>query len=53
MKCDGNCVQTHGEHKMEVKHVIVYNHEWKETKFNYCQNAVDEDRRRGFTVEER
>ncbi len=49
-KCEGNCIETHGEHKGEVSHVVVYSIDWKETKFNYCQNAVDEDTRRGFTV---
>ena len=51
-KCEGNCLQTHGEHKGEVKPVVVYSIEWEETKFNYCENAIYEDIRRGFTVEE-
>lgn len=51
IKCEGNCIETHGEHSGEVKPVIVYSHEWKDTKFNYCHNAIEEDRRRGFIVE--
>ena len=48
--CEGNCLETHGTHKGEVIAVILSGQGWKDTKFNYCQNAIEEDERRGFSV---
>lgn len=50
-QCEGNCIETHGEHSGEATGVIISGNGWKPTKFNYCQNAIDEDIRRGFIVE--
>lgn len=48
--CEGNCLETHSEHKGEVVAVIISGNGWQKTKFNYCQNAIEEDERRGFFV---
>jgi hypothetical protein len=47
MKCEGSCE----EHAGEVRQVIVSGHGWNPTPFTYCDNAIIEDRRRGFTVD--
>lgn len=44
--CEGSCEI----HKGEVIPVIISGLGWKDTKFNYCQNAIEEDERRGFSV---
>lgn len=51
IKCEGNCLEHHGEHKGIVSPVVVYGQAIKPTKFNYCENAIKEDLRRGFVVE--
>ena len=53
MKCEGNCIETHGEHLGEVNHIMVKGKEFfngKPFTFDYCQNAIQEDERRGFEV---
>lgn len=50
LKCDGSCE----EHIGEVKPVIVWGQSWTKDnpwKFNYCEEAIREDERRGFIVE--
>ena len=42
-KCDGSCA----EHRGEVRDVSVQG--WGD--FRYCEEAIDEDRRRGLNVE--
>jgi hypothetical protein len=42
LQCDGAC----NPHEGDVRTVIVEG--W--SNFNYCQAAIDEDRRRGFWV---
>lgn len=49
--CEGDCEITHGEHSGEVKKVIVSASGWQPMTFYYCSNAIEEDNRRGFTVE--
>lgn len=44
--CDGSCEI----HKGEVIPVIIEGHGWDGIKFNYCQEAIEEDERRGFVV---
>jgi hypothetical protein len=44
--CDGACEI----HIGEVIPVIIYGHGWDGIKFNYCQVAIEEDKRRGFVV---
>ena len=44
--CEGSCEI----HKGEVIPVIITGHGWDDTKFNYCQEAIEEDERRGFVV---
>lgn len=44
--CEGSCEI----HKGEVIPVIIEGHGWDGTKFNYCQEAIEEDERRGFVV---
>jgi hypothetical protein len=51
LKCEGNCIEDFGEHKGTVKEVIVSGITFKPMTFNYCENAIEEDTRRGFTVE--
>lgn len=48
--CDGNCNDTHGGHDGDVRSVIVTRAGSPEWEFNYCENAVAEDRSRGLTV---
>ncbi len=48
MKCEGCCFED-GSCSGEVKQVSVTGpHDWG--TFNYCDTAISEDRRRGFTV---
>jgi hypothetical protein len=49
MKCEGNCTEDNGLHKGDVRTVIVTDKN-RSFKFNYCEEAIEEDRRRGFTV---
>ncbi len=49
LKCEGDC-HLDGEHILPVVPVEVSGLGWKPTKFNYCQAAIKEDKRRGFTV---
>jgi hypothetical protein len=52
MECQGVC-KNHNECTGEVKTVIVYGEFCPNgLKFDYCQTAREEDKRRGFTVEE-
>lgn len=44
--CEGSCEI----HKGEVIPVIISGHGWDGIKFNYCQEAREEDERRGFIV---
>ena len=44
--CEGSCET----HKGEVIPVIIEGHGWDGAKFNYCQEAIREDERRGFVV---
>lgn len=44
--CEGSCEI----HKGEVIPVIIEGHGWDGIKFNYCQEAIKEDERRGFIV---
>lgn len=44
--CEGSCEI----HKGEVIPVIIKGHGWDGIKFNYCQEAIEEDGRRGFVV---
>lgn len=48
LKCDGYCDKDDG-HKGEVITVDVI---WEDVpvRFNYCENAIKEDKRRGFEV---
>jgi hypothetical protein len=48
-KCEGSCE----EHKGDVKKVKVYEDDYSGRTwfFDYCQEAIEEDKRRGFTVE--
>lgn len=47
MHCEGSCE----EHKGEVVPVLCYAPGDREPwKFNYCEEAIAEDERRGFTV---
>lgn len=52
LKCEGNCLTTHGQHKGVVKPVTVYGNTWHPMTFNYCDNAIEEDNNRGFSVVE-
>ena len=48
IKCDGSCEEHVGE--IVTVHVVSPGgHDWGE--FNYCEEAIAEDRRRGMTVE--
>ena len=50
-KCEGDCIETHGEHSGDVQHVHVVasdGYDWGD--FWYCRNAIEEDSRRGFVV---
>ena len=49
--CEGNCLATHGEHSREVEKVLVSGMGTVEMEFYYCQNAIQEDEKRGFTVD--
>lgn len=52
MECQGEC-KKQSECKGEVKEVIVYGSFCPTgLKFFYCQEAREEDKRRGFEVEE-
>lgn len=44
--CEGSCEV----HRGEVMPVIIEGHGWDGVKFNYCQEAIEEDERRGFVV---
>lgn len=50
MICDGSCEK----HVGEVKPVYVLDYDCPDSKppwkFNYCDEAIAEDKRRGFTV---
>jgi len=46
--CEGDCE----EHRGDVRLVEVSSPTWAPMKFRYCKAAIDEDRRRGFTVRE-
>ena len=46
--CEGGCE----EHRGDVRLVEVSSPTWDPTTFRYCKAAIDEDRRRGFTVRE-
>lgn len=51
-KCEGEC-KNDGTCFGEVKHVEVSGHGFKKPfRFHYCQEAREEDERRGFLVEE-
>lgn len=49
-ECEGSCKERDG-HAGEVVRVIVSSNTWKPMEFNYCQAAIEEDKKRGFTVE--
>jgi len=49
--CEGNCVETHGSHRGKVKEVIISGNNWQKMTFFYCQNAIEEDIKRGFNVD--
>lgn len=49
--CQGNCIATHKEHKGLVQQVRVHGFGSESINFNYCQNAIEEDGRRGFSIE--
>ena len=44
--CEGACKI----HRGDISYVIIYGHGWDGLKFNYCQEAIQEDKRRGFNV---
>ncbi len=46
--CEGLCEV----HKGEVIPVIIRGGGWDAVKFNYCQEAIAEDERRGFVVKQ-
>ena len=48
ISCEGNC-EAYDGHAGEIKRVAVKRFE-SEWKFNYCENAIKEDERRGFEV---
>lgn len=48
--CEGNCLETHGEHRGTVEKVLVTGNGWQPMTFYYCSNAVEEDEKRGFQV---
>ena len=50
MNCEGNCLETHGEHFGEVERVMIKGFLSSSLTFNYCQNAIQEDKNRGFEV---
>lgn len=45
-KCDGNCEF----HTDNIRKIIIGNGHFEGLKFNYCENAILEDERRGFTI---
>lgn len=49
-KCEGSCIENYGSHKGDVKEVLVSSEQWQPMTFFYCENAIDEDIKRGFTV---
>jgi hypothetical protein len=49
-ECEGSC-EERGGHIGEIVRVIVSSNTWKPMEFNYCQAAIEEDKKRGFTVE--
>jgi hypothetical protein len=49
-KCDGNCMETHGAHVGVVQRVLVMRAGFPEMRFSYCENAIQEDERRGYFV---
>lgn len=52
--CEGNCEGRNDGHRGEVKKVVVSGGRayTKPTTFRYCEQAIEEDRNNGFTVEE-
>ena len=51
--CEGGCIENYGKHLDEVQKVLVRDKNTlpiRKFTFNYCQNAIDEDIRRGFDV---
>jgi hypothetical protein len=50
--CQGACLHTHNGHKGEIKQVQI----WYDVKdcglFWYCENAIEENIKRGFVVED-
>jgi len=50
--CEGACHETHGGHDGRVRKVIVSGQGQRAVEFNYCENAIAEDRSRGFQVDE-
>lgn len=48
MKCEGWCDD--GNHEGAVVSVIVYDR-YGPLRFNYCEYAIELDRKNGFTVE--
>ncbi len=49
--CEGNCIETHGEHSGQVREVsVIGNGHRNPFTFNYCENAIKEDESRGFAV---
>lgn len=51
IKCEGNCEETHDEHKGEIKRVQVYSKSGKDWgEFWYCENAIKEDIKRGMKI---
>jgi hypothetical protein len=54
LKCDGECSKIEGDDgcRGDVKKVHVSGNGFKKPfEFNYCQEAIDEDLNRGFSVD--
>lgn len=47
IKCEGAC----DKHRGDVAEVRVFGNGWQPMRFNYCQEAIEEDERRGFVVQ--
>jgi len=51
--CEGNCLNTHGQHKGDVRRVrVVGERGFDYGFFDYCENAIEEGQQRKMTIEE-
>lgn len=51
MECEGDCINTHGEHSGDVRpYQVLAEDGWNWGEFFYCDNAAEEDARRGFQL---